>query len=148
MPARRREAGFTMIELLITLSIAVIGMTGVLALHLATTRANANTAATADAITIAQQTLEDARALSLAEMYAAYDDDGALPIDYDFDQTTVLGRTTTYYRRIVVEGVGGSSDLLRLRVEISWGDDGAAIDDDAHHHVIALELLRTRQEAL
>lgn len=134
---RRGEAGFTMVELLITLSISVIGMTGALALHLATARANAGSAATADAIAAAQKTLEDARSQSYAELIASY---GALPIDDDFGGTTITGRTETFTRRIQIDPVGGNNDLLRVRVEISWNDLG--------DHTIALELLRTRQEQL
>ena len=41
-----------------------------------------------------------------------------------------------------------SSDLLRVRVEISWAEDGGDIDDDAQRRTISLEVLRTRQETL
>jgi prepilin-type N-terminal cleavage/methylation domain-containing protein len=133
---RPGEAGFTMVELLVTLAVTVIGMTGAIALHLAITRANGGAAQQADAMAIAEHAIEDARSLTLDEMYTAYeDDDGALPIDWDYDGATEQGRTATYQKRILVEQVQG--DLVRLRVEVSWGD-----------HLIALELVRTRQETL
>ena len=146
-PRGRGEAGFTLLELLITLAVMVIGMTGILGLQLATTRANQGASQTAEGVTIAQRTLEEARSKTLAQLLADHDDDGALPIDHDFDAQTVTGRTTTYLRRITVEATEASDDLLRVRVEVTWADDGAAIGDPDHTHVVSVELLRTRQEA-
>ncbi|MCA9679301.1 MAG: prepilin-type N-terminal cleavage/methylation domain-containing protein [Kofleriaceae bacterium] len=151
-PRRRRRAGrgqdgFTLFELLVTLAVSVIGMTGVVALQLATTRTNAMAAQTSDAVTIAKRTLEEARGKTLAQMYVDYEDvDAALPIDYDFGSQTVAGRTATYLRRIIVESTAASVDLLRIRVEVVWADEGADVNDLMHRHEISVELLRTRQE--
>ncbi len=155
MPARppprrtrdRAQAGFTMLELLVTLAIMVIGLTGMLGLQLASTRANQGASQTAEAVTVAQRTLEEARSKTLAQLLADYDDDGVLPIEHDFDAQTVVGRTTTYLRQITVEETAASPDLLRVRVEVTWADDGAVVGDPDHTHTVAAELLRTRQEA-
>lgn len=136
-----------MLELLITLAIMVIGMTGMLGLQLATTRANQGAGQTAEAVTIAQRTLEEARSKTLTQLIADYDDDTTLPIDHDFDAQTVTGRTTTYLRRLTVEATDASTDLLRMRVEITWADDGAAIGDPDRTRSVSVELLRTRQES-
>lgn len=144
----RGQRGFTLLELLITLTVSAIGMGGVLALHLATVKSNATAAQSSEAVTVAERTLEEARGYTLAQMYVEYEDDGALPIDYDFGLETVLGRTTTYLRRIIVESMPASDDLLRVRVEISWAEDGGDVTDDAQRRTVSLEVLRTRQETL
>ena len=141
-PRGNSQAGFTMVELMVTMAVSVIGVAGVLALQLATIKTNAGAAQSAEAVGIAGRTIEEARGLSLAALLAELDDDGALPIDHDFDGATVIGRTTTYRRRIVVEALDDRANLLRVRVEVTWTDDRAA------PHLAALELLRTRQEAL
>jgi prepilin-type N-terminal cleavage/methylation domain-containing protein len=140
MRGSRSERGFTMIELLITLAVSGIALAGVLATHLVAVRTNAGAAGAADAVSIAERTVEAAR-LPLDEMYVEYDDsDLALPIDYDFGLQTVAGRTQSYTRRIIVEEAGNTGGLIRIRVEVSWADET--------DHRVAFEIVRTKQEAL
>ena len=56
-----------------------------------------------------------------------------------------LSRTLT-----MTELTAASSDLILLRVEVTWTDDGAAPGEAGgkYDHMVALELVRTRQEAL
>jgi prepilin-type N-terminal cleavage/methylation domain-containing protein len=141
MRAGRTQRGFTMIELLITLAVSGIALAGVLATHLVAVRTNAGAAGAADAIAIAERTIEDARSLTLDQMYAEYDDsDAALPIDHDFGLQTIAGRTQVYTRRIVVEEAGDTGGLIRIRVEVTWTDET--------DHRIAFEIVRTKQELL
>lgn len=141
MRARGTQRGFTMIELLITLAVSGIALAGVLATHLVAVRTNAGAAGAADAIAIAERTIEDARSLTIDQMYAEYEDsDGALPIDYDFGLQTVAGRTQSYTRRIVVDEAGNTGGLIRIRVEVTWTDEA--------EHQVAFEIVRTRQEHL
>ena len=147
MAPARREGGFTMVELLVTLAVSAIGIAGMLALQLTTVRTNATSAQAAEAVTVAGRTIEEARGLTLDEMYVEYED-ADLPIDYDFGAQTVAGRTTTYLRRIQVEENPDSAGLLEIRVEVMWAEDGRDVNDVANRHTLALEILRTRQEAL
>ncbi len=151
---RRGQRGFTLMELLITLAVSVIGMTGVMALQLATTRTNQGAANAAEAVTIAQRTLEEARSKTLTQMAVDYEGDAgseteATDIDFDFNGETVLGRTVTFQRRIIVASLPASNDLIRVRVVVRWYDDGVDpdLDDPMFRHDVAVELLRTRQEA-
>jgi prepilin-type N-terminal cleavage/methylation domain-containing protein len=143
----RGQAGFTMVELLVTLAVSAIGIAGLLALQITTVRTNATSSQAAEAVTVAERTIEEARGFSVDEMLVEYEA-GALPIDYDFDQLTVAGRTTTYLRRILVEENPDSTDLLRIRVEVYWAEEGRDVNDLANRHTVALEILRTRQETL
>jgi Tfp pilus assembly protein PilV len=135
-----------MIELLITLGVSVIGVMGVLSLQLATLRANQGAGDSAEAVTIAKRTLEEARSKSLDEMYVDYED-ATFPIVYDWDGQTVIGRTATYLRQITIEETELGSDILRMRVEVYWADEGGDINDINTRRQTSFELLRTRQEA-
>lgn len=145
--APRGEGGFTMVELLVTLAVSAIGVAGMLALQLTSVRTNASSAQSAEAVTVAERTIEEARGLTLDEMYIEYEDPD-LPIDYDFGATTVAGRTTTYLRRIQIEENPDSVDVIRIRVEVMWAEDGRDVNDVATRQTLSLEILRTRQETL
>lgn len=150
---RGEQSGFTLIEILVTMTITVIGLTGLLSLHMATVKGNQIASRSAEATTLAQEVLEELRARpvddgTIKSIVGQY---GALPITnqlYD----TVIGRAGMTYpvHMSVNELTTMSEDLIRIRVEVSWADDGAdpATADETLKHSIALEIVRTRQEAL
>jgi hypothetical protein len=73
-----------------------------------------------------------------------------LPVDVTMN-TTAGRRGMTYRRRALVVGLdAASTGLVRVRVEIGWTDDGAVVgsDNGVHDHMVALEIIRTRQESL
>ena len=149
--ASRHQRGFTLIELLVTLGITVVGLTGLLSLHLATVSGNERTADAGQALTIAQEKLEEMRAYTVPRLLTRFST-ASLPIDASLD--TVTGRTGIVYRpRIQVEEMTAfSPDLVRIRVEVEWSDDnangsgtGAAA---AFDHRVALELIRTAGDGL
>jgi prepilin-type N-terminal cleavage/methylation domain-containing protein len=151
-PARRDQGGFTLLELLITMAVTVIGLMGLMSLHLTTTRGNDIASRSGEGVTIAQQTLEDLRARAFKDMVEALtgNRNTALPIDVVLN--VVQGRNGMSYRRraIVQEMTTASTGLVRVRLEVSWTDDGAiqGSDNGVHDHVLALEVLRTRVEAM
>ena len=146
---RRGQRGFTLLELLVTMAVTVIGLLGLMAMYVATAKGNEATARSSQAVTIAQDTLEELRSLS---MQALVDEFGQtdLPIDANLD--TIAGRDgTTYSRRVTVDELTTvSRDLVKLRVEVSWSDDNAAAgsDDGANDHKVGLEIVRSTVEGL
>jgi prepilin-type N-terminal cleavage/methylation domain-containing protein len=112
--AGRHQRGFTLIELLVTLGITVVGLTGLLSLHLATVSGNERTADAGQALTIAQEKLEEMRAYTVPRLLTRFST-ASLPIDASLD--TVTGRTGIVYRpRIQVEEMTAfSPDLVRIR---------------------------------
>ena len=150
MRRRRREGGFTMIELLITITVVVIGFGGVLALHLAIIGGNAASARDAEAVAIAARTIEQLRSESVSGMVQDLTGSAstALPV-VGAAMPTVVGRSgMTYARKATVEELTAASpDLIRIHVDVSWTDDGAAANA-GHDHGVSLELVRTRQEGL
>lgn len=142
---RGAEAGFTVIELLITLGVSMICLAGLLSLHTAIARGNQSGSRSSEAVTAAELTLEEARQMSFTAIQATY---GALPIETDLEP--VVGRNDNSYRReLHIEDVPGV-DLVRVRVVVAWTDSDAepGADDGAHDHQVALEVLRTREELL
>ncbi len=147
------QAGFTLIEVLIALTVTVVGLMGLLSLHTTTLKGNRDASRSAEATTIAQRTMEEVRAMPI--------DDGTVssivgkygPISFNnVPMDTAFGRAGIMYTRAltVEELTAVSEDLIRIRVVIEWADGG---DDpstvaDIDKHKISLELVRTRQEAL
>lgn len=149
----KQQAGFTLIEVLVALTVTVIGLMGLLSLHTTTLKGNRDASRTAEATTIAQRTIEEVRTMAI--------DDGTVnsivgkygPISFtDVPMDTAFGRAgITYTRSLSVEELTSiSEDLVRIRVVVEWADGG---DDpstvaEIDKHKISLELVRTRQEAL
>lgn len=158
---RRRDGGFTLIELLMTLGVTTIGLIGLLSLHLSIVRGNESASRTAEAAQIGHATLESLRAAPQVSDIAALltgNPADAPPFDVPWCrraggvvEATAVGRNGMTYRcRVVVIELPASPDLLRIRVEIGWTDDGATqgTQGGIFDHLIAVELIRTRQEAL
>lgn len=145
--ADRGERGFTLIEVLITLAITLIGLGGLMTLHHVVSDGNSSASRMAEASAIAETALEEVRQRAFAQLVTEL---GAPPIDAELEEAAGRGERV-YQRRLLIDPLDEvSADLFRVRVEVSWTDDGAAqgSDDGAHDHTFVLETFRTRQEAL
>ena len=156
-----REGGFTLLELLMTLGVTTVGLVGLLSLHLSIARSNDGASRAAEAAQIGNAVLESLRAARTPDMMAMLtgNPNDPPPIDLPFCrrnagtiEATATGRNGMTYRcRVVVVELTPSSMILwRIRVEIGWTEDGAAqgAQGGALDHLIAVEVLRTKEEAL
>jgi len=145
----RRQAGFTLLELLVTMAVTVIGLLGLMAMHVATVKGNEATARSSAAVAVAQDTLEAHRSMSYKALIDAYSVTD-LPVDAALD--TVVGRDgTTYTRRLLITEVPGlSRDVVKLRVEVGWTEDHAAAGSNGgiNDHKVGLEIVRSVAEGL
>jgi prepilin-type N-terminal cleavage/methylation domain-containing protein len=149
-PERRGQRGFTLLELLITLSVTTIGLVGLLSLHLSVARGNDGASRSAEAQQMCVSELETLRATSYNNLLILLAGPG-----------TGFPRTRT----AVLVGRGGfpftvtstltdlptiSSGLLKIRVVTTWAEEGATFSggSGAFDHSLALEVIRTVQEAL
>lgn len=146
---RRGQRGFTLLELLMTLGVTTIGLVGLMSLHLSIARGNDGSNRFSEGTMIANTTIESLRAQRIADMLTTLSS-SAPPIDVPLP--TVAGRNgLTYTRRVIVTALNSAStSLWRIRVEVAWGEDGAAIGSagDPLTHVVAAEVIRTVEEAL
>jgi prepilin-type N-terminal cleavage/methylation domain-containing protein len=156
--ARRSERGFTLLELLMTLGVTTIGLVGLMALHVSIARSNEGASRAAEATQVGHATLETLRAARPGDMMDLLTGNPSQipPVDVAWCSrdngailATAVGRNGMTYRcRVVVVTV--ASNLMRVRVEVGWTDDGAAQGalGGQLDHLIAVEVLRTYQEAL
>jgi len=142
--------GFTLLELLITLSVTTIGLIGLLSLHLSIARGNDGASRSAEAQQIGTIELEALRAQSSSEMMKTLTGSATTSPPVTAPVKTVVGRGGMTYRitRSVVVPAGTS--LWRIRVETAWTDDGAAAGANGGQldHMLPLEVVRTQEEAL
>ncbi len=150
----RQQGGFSLIEVLIAMVVTVVGLLGLMSMHTTSVRSNRSSSDLVMATAIAQQTMEEVRTLpfvsptptarSITSVF------GATPINVAL--TPVLGQADKpFQRQLTIEPVlAVSPDLLRIRVVVSWTEDGAPIAtaDPRLRHQFALETIRTRQEIL
>lgn len=145
----RGQGGFTLLELLVTMAVTVIGLLGLMAMYVATAKGNEATARGAAAVTIAQETLEELRSLSMQGLIDRF---GQPDIGFTATLDTMAGRDgTTYNRQVEVTEMSAiSRDLVKLRVEVTWTDDNAVAgsDNGANDHRVGLEVVRSSIEGL
>ena len=142
MRARRAEAGFTMMELLITLGVTVFGLMGILAAHRALTQGTSYSGQAQEAVAVGTQAMETLRS-KRPEALAFEVTGGTATLPYsNATYTTVLGRNGVPYT-VGVDVTSVTGSLLKLRVAVSWTDDS-----DGSTRTLPFELLRTSRESL
>ena len=147
----KRERGFTLLELLITLSVTTIGLIGLLSLHLSIARGNDGASRSAEAQQIGAAQIEALRALRSKDMMNALVGNPLAVPPVVAPAITMAGRAGMTYRIVrKVDTVGSTGSLWRIRVETSWTDDGAAAGANGGQldHTLPLEVVRTMEEAL
>jgi type IV pilus modification protein PilV len=132
---RRGEGGFTMIEIMVSLGLLVIGLMGILALHMATVKGNRASRQLERARVLAVQLMEDLRNNTVASL----GDVG----DHPYDTVTPV-EGTTYTRSYSVGTVTGAADLVLITTRVTFPlDEGGSETSEAK-----LQMIRTRQESL
>jgi prepilin-type N-terminal cleavage/methylation domain-containing protein len=149
---RRSQRGFTLLELLITLSVTTIGLIGLLALHLSIVRGNDGASRAAEAEQITASTLESLRAQSPQTLMQTLNGNPLAIPPVTAVPYIVQGRNGMPYSvtRSVKVPTAAPPSLWLIRVETRWAENGAAIgsDGDPFNHAIALEVIRTIEEQL
>lgn len=124
----RRAGGFTLIEIMVSLAVVIIGLLGIMALQTTTVRANRLSRNIERARVYAAQVMEDLRAKPMPL---------TTPPVYP-DIVTPDG--VTYVRTFAVTGVTGSTTLLLLTATVNFIDP-----TDQTPHASSVQLVRTNQ---
>jgi prepilin-type N-terminal cleavage/methylation domain-containing protein len=143
--------GFTLLELLITLSVTTIGLIGLLSLHLSIARGNDGASRSAEAQQIGVTELETLRALKSDPLMLALGFPSGTAPPVTAAVKTMAGRAGMTYRVTrSVAALAGTTSLWRIRVETAWTDDGAVAGTNGGQldHMLPLEVVRTLEEAL
>ena len=158
---RARERGFTVTELLVALTVTVIGLAGLLSLHVTTVRGNASASRALEAVALAEETLEILRSKSIGDIEQAYGiavtgsvqtvDFGATTPSSAFGATTMTGRANQQYsRRLHIKVLDPAQpNLIWVQAEVVWNDSAPPPSLPAPgEHSIKVETVRARAEAL
>jgi hypothetical protein len=136
-----------MVELLVALAVTTIGLTGVVAMHTSSARANRLSKETTAATSICERTMEQLRAMSIDEIVATLGE-GELP--FETVLTDVDAGHVSYARLLSGQEVEDNPGLVKLRIDVDWteaggdpGESGGRFD-----HTITLEVVRTKLELL
>lgn len=164
VPRSRRERGqrgFSLIEILVAMTVTIICLAGLMSVYTTTVQGNSRAGRSVIASAVAQQTMEELRSLPVQPPVAGYQGPtlvskvgGSIPA-VDFPLVDVTAQDGTIFKRTVtVEQLvlpsQPLSNLLRVRLVVAWADEGAAFDaaDRRLRHRIVLESVRTRQDLL
>ncbi|HEX7840407.1 MAG TPA: prepilin-type N-terminal cleavage/methylation domain-containing protein [Kofleriaceae bacterium] len=149
--------GFTLLELLITLSVTTIGLLGLVSLHVSVVRGNDGASRSAEAQQITVNRLESLRAQRLVDMMRTLT--GApvpppapppAPATTPPQISKVAGRANMTYTVTATATTLAdvSSSLIKIRVVTTWTEDGGGSGANALlTHALALEVIRTLEDA-
>jgi len=150
--AGRGPRGFTLLELLITMSVTTIGLIGLLSLHLSIARGNDGASRSAEAQQLGVSEIEALRAQSLTAMMQSLTASANLVFPTAPRVRTAAGRGGTPYAITTVVSAlpAASSSLLKIRTVVTWTDDGGTFGANGGllDHRLALEVIRTVEEVL
>jgi len=113
-PNRPHQAGFTMIEVMVSLLLTAIAIIGIMSLYMSQTRASAYSRHTTEATVLAQDGMEKLRSQGTptAELITGVDEQGNAVAGGLFErESTVSALIGSYYD---------------LTVEVRWDEDGHA----------------------
>ncbi len=131
---RGGEGGFTVLEVLVAMTVLILGLAGVLAVQTAAVKGNQNSRRLDRAKLFAEQTMESLRGKSVPQIEAM---SGSLP-----DVVTPEG--ATFHRSFSVTAVPAQDGLVMVTVSVTFANDG----DETDLRGATLQMMRTRVELL
>ena len=131
---RRAQGGFTMMEIMVSLVITIIGLSGVLMMQADTVKGNRRSVQFTRAAMIAEESMESARGLSVDTILAGV------------ANSTVTYANVPYTVSLSAVEHPSSSNLVIVTVRVTYSEDGDTGSGD--DRVASAQLIRTRTEKL
>jgi type IV pilus assembly protein PilV len=146
---RSRQDGFTLMEIMMSMLVLVIGLLGIVALNMTTVKGNRQSRTLDRAVDVLEQMMEDLRGRSadasnpnsIVSCAAAWH--SGCP-NYPDDITTSDG--VTYHRSYTVAPVPGQGTLVLVTASVSYPDDQNTSPDAGHRQ--SMQMIRTTMELL
>jgi type IV pilus modification protein PilV len=134
MRGARSERGFTMMEILVSLLLTIIGLAGVLMMQANAVKGNRQSEQFTYASNLAEQVMEDARSTKMSTLLA-----GAT-------YPSQVYKGVTYNIALTATEVTIGSNLVRVRATVTYSEDrDTSTKDD---RTAFFELIRTKTESL
>lgn len=131
------ERGFTLLEILVALTVTVIGLLGVMAMQATTVRSNRDAAMFTRAANFAEEVMERTRGLSVTQLQAA---------GLTFSPLEIAGTTYTV-SATAVDLPAPNDNLAMVTVRVVYDEDGDATSTDDDRTAI-VQMIRTRTESM
>ena len=122
----RRERGFTIVELMVALTILLIGILGVVSILAVTFRASAYSRHATEATVIAEQKLEELRGSITLPADGSYDDGGTIDSRGVLDSAALFTRTWVVSTVNPTDANGNSVTLRQIEVTVAWNENGTS----------------------
>lgn len=118
---QRARSGFSMLEVMIALSILAVGIIGVMATQITAMKLSGDSRVKTQAAYLAQQQIETIRAMDPGDVLdlvdaVGYPNDPNNPIDPNPND----GQDVTFVRRWVVEEDTPEAGVIQVTVEVDW----------------------------
>ncbi len=129
----RGERGFTLVEILASLVITMIGLAGVLMMQASTARSNRDSGQFTRAANIAEETMESARGTSVTELMNPN-------LVYD----PQVHNEITYNIELTAAEIAGNSNLVMITVAVTFDVDELGSGE----RTAKVQMIRTKTERL
>ena len=140
------QGGFTMIELLVALTITMIALSGLMALYVSAAQANGVARQSAHASDLGAAAVDELRSFRVSKIetltnYATISVAGWGPVEYH--EGSVLSQGIEYHR--FLSAVALNTNLVRLKLDVTWSEDNLPLGTDtASEHTVSYELIKAR----
>jgi type IV pilus assembly protein PilV len=135
MTQGRGERGFTLMEVLVALTVTVIGLLGVMMMQADTVRSNRQTQMFTRAANFAEEVMEKARGMTTTQLQGGM----------TFQPLVVSG--TTYTVEATATDIAESSNLVLVTVNVRYDEDNDVTTSDDDRKAV-VQMIRTRTEVL
>lgn len=152
-PPGRREGGFTLVELLVTMVVTVIALAGLFGVFTVTSRGNADARQAAEALALCEASTDELKSFTVDQIenqlaYQPITNAGGPWGPLPYHEGAVTGASgVTFNRNVYARWI--DDDLVWMKVAVSWTSDGATPGSEGgiHDHEVSLEVVRSRTEA-